>query len=441
MKLSSEKEHLVLDNQRLVHYLVQKLGVTPYSSEYEDIVSIGTLGLVKAAITFDSSKKITFATYASRCINNEIFMHYRKANKYANDISINEPIGNDGEGKELTLGDTIAHPESDFFERIVNKDAFIEIVSIILNYLEEKKRLVMLYRIGEISQTDIAERLNISQSYVSRIETKATIKIREVANHQVHYKEVFSMEIVGDEYRISFLSKDISKFNKIFATLLQNLTSTEKLPDFRVNCNRERIVVQIPAHPESFSFIAQIIQEIDDFSMTFVSDKSTLSADNTVSQEVESDDKDQSNDTVEEIESSAIVQNSDAISDVVNEPAGVSETIEVIEEVAASTMEQDHHDSDTVDTAKETLVEEPIVEDTASISEELDTVAESKVEKGSQVKQVRDYMLSMSFFTVKDLKRYFPNLTTGTINNALYLAKKKGLITATARGEYRVNKT
>ena len=450
MKLSSEKEHLVLDNQRLVHYLVQKLGVTPNSSEYEDIVSIGTLGLVKAAIIFDSSKKITFATYASRCINNEIFMHYRKANKYANDISIDEPIGNDGEGKELTLGDTIAHSESDFVERIVNKDAFIQLVSIILNYLEEKTRLVMLYRIGEISQIDIAEKLNISRSYVSRIETKATIKIREVANHQVHYKEVFSMAIVGDEYRISFLSKDISKFNKIFATLLQNLTSTEKLPNFRVNCNRERIVVQIPAHPESFSFIAQIIQEIDDFSMTFVSDKSTLPADNTVSQEVESDDKDESNDTVEEIESSAIVQNSDVISDVVNETEAVetaeeSETIEVIEELATSTMEQEDHDSDIVDTAKETLVEELIVEDTASTSEELDTVAEtdyeSTVERGSQVKQVRDYMLSMSSFTVKDLRRYFPNLTTGTINNALYLAKKKGLITATGRGEYRVNKT
>ena len=415
MKLSSEKEHLVLGNQRLVHYLVQKIGVTPNSSEYEDIVSIGTIGLVKAAINFDSSKKITFATYASRCINNEIFMHYRKANKYANDISIDEPIGNEGEGKELTLGDTIEYSNSYFVEKIVNKEAFIQLMSIILNYLEGKTRLVMLYRIGEISQIDIAEKLNISRRYVSRIETKATNKIREIANHQVHYKEVFSMAIVGDEYRISFSSKDISKFNKIFATLLQNLTSTEKLPNFRVNCNKERIVVQIPAHPESFSFIAQIIQEIDDFSMTFVSDKSTLHVDNTVSQEVESD--------------------------AVNETAGSSETIEVIEKVVASTMGQEHHDSDTVDTVKETLDEEAIVEDTASVSEELDIVAESEVEKGSQVKQVRDYMLSMSSFTVKDLKHYFPNLTSGTINNALYLAKKKGLITATGRGEYRVNKT
>lgn len=447
MKLSSKKEHLVLDNQRLVHYLVQKLGVTPNSSEYEDIVSIGTIGLVKAAITFDSSKKIKFATYASRCINNEIFMHYRKANKYANDISIDEPIGDDGEGKELTLEDTLEDPNSNFVEEIANKEAFIQLVSIVLNYLESRNRIVMLYRMGNISQPDIAEKLNISQSYVSRIKQKSILKIRETVNQQVHYKEVFSMDIIGDTYKITFASKDISNFNKIFATLLQNLTSATTLPDFKVDCNRERIIVQIPAHPDSFSFIAQIIQEIDDFSMTFVSDKNTLPADNTVSQEVESDDKDESNDIVEEIESSAIVQISDGISDVVNETESVetaeeSETIEVIEEVATSTMKQEAHDSETVDTAKETLVEEPIVEDTASTSEKLDTVAktdaESKDERGSQVKQVRDYMLSISSFTVKDLKHHFPNLTTGTINNAVYFAKRKGLITATGRGEYRV---
>lgn len=386
MKLSSEKEHLVLDNQGLVHYLVQRLGVTPNSSEYEDIVSIGTIGLVKAAITFDSSKKITFASYASKCINNEIFMHYRKANKYANDISIDEPIGDDGEGKKLTLGDKIADSDSNFVEKIVNKEAFIQLVSIILNYLEGKTRLTILYKMGDVSQANIAEKLNISRSYISRIITKTTNKIREVANHQVQYKEVFSMAIVGDEYRISFSSRDISKFNQIFATLLQNLTSTEKLPDFRVNCNRERIVVQIPAHPESFSFIAQIIQEIDDFSMVFVSDKSTLPAGNTVMQNVE------------------------------------SETIEVMEEVATNTMEQENNDTDTVDTVTEIH-------------------AKSTVERGSKVKQVKDYMLSMSSFTVKDLKHHFPNLTTGTINNAVYLANSKGLITATGRGEYVINKT
>lgn len=385
MELSSEKEHLVLDNQRLVHYIIRKLGITLKSSEYEDIVSIGTIGLVKAAITFDSSKKIKFSTYASRCINNEIFIYYRKAKKYANDISIDEPIGNDKEGKELTLIEAIEDPESNFVEEIECEESFIQLVSIILNYLEGKNRLVILYQMGNMSQIDIAEKLNIAQSYVSRILTKSINEIRKIANHQAQYKEVFFMAIAGNEYRISFSSRDISKFNQIFATLLQNITSTEKLPNFRVNCNRERIVVQIPAHPESFSFIAQIIQEIDDFSIAFISDKSTIPADNAVMQNVESDDADERNNTaLEEGKFSAVVQNSDVISDVENETEAVK--------------------------------------------------------RGSQVKLVRDYMLSMNSFTIKDLKHHFPNLTNTTIQNAVYLTKNKGLITATSRGNYIVNK-
>ena len=510
MKLSSEKEHLVLDNQRLVHYLVRKLGVTPNSSEYVDIVSIGTIGLVKAAITFDSSKKIKFATYASKCINNEIFMHYRKANKYANDISIDKLIGDDREVNKFTLKDTLEDPNSNFVEEIVNQDTFIQLVSIVLNYLESKNRIVMLYRMGNIAQSDIAEKLNISRTYVSKIEKKAIFKIREIFNHQVHYKEVFSMDIIGDTYKITFASKDISNFNKIFATLLQNLTSATTLPDFKVDCNRKRIIVQIPAHPESFSFIAQIIQEIDDFSITFVSNKNTLPTDNTVSQEVKSGDKDESNDTAEEIESSTIVQYSDAISDVINETesaetAEESETIENPEEVATSTMEQEDHDSDTVDTAKKTLVEKSIVEDTASTSEELDTVAEtdaeSTVERVSQVKQknkdlitatgrdecrvkavephvveksntstsigmtqidkskttknnigktkrhtsqskkVREFILTLDRFSVEQVRSNFPDIPVAIVNNVIRLAKTKGLITCVARDEYVVNNT
>ena len=136
MKLSSEKKQFVLENQRLVHYLVQKMGVLPNSSEYEDITSIGTIGLIKAAITFDSSKKINFSTYASKCINNEIFMYYRKTKKYANEVPIDKPIGKDMEGNELTLEDIIEHPKSNFDEEIVNKEAFVQVVNIILNYLK-----------------------------------------------------------------------------------------------------------------------------------------------------------------------------------------------------------------------------------------------------------------------------------------------------------------
>lgn len=414
MKLSSEKQYLVLDNQRLVHYLVKKLGVAPNSSEYEDLISIGTIGLVKAAITFDTSRSIAFATYASRCINNEIFMHYKKANKYANDISIDEPIGNDDEGKELTLGDTIGDSESNFVEKIVNKEEYINLVSIVLNSLEGKHRIALLYLMGNISQRKIAKKLNISQSYVSRIEAKATQKVQKIASQQVHYKEVFSMAIVGDEYRISFSSKDISKFNKIFATFLQNLTSVEKLPDFKVNCNRERIIIQIPAHPESFSFIAEIIQEIDDFSMSFVSNKTTVPADDTGIKKFEIDARNEESNTY-----------------------GRTET-------DTKCIPQEALDTDTVvESGKEAVgvqISEQIVPTLTGIDKVDETNSDFTVKKESQVKQVREYMLSMNFFTVKDLKLHFPNFTAVTINNALCLAKSKGLITAISRGKYVVNK-
>ena len=380
MKLNSEKEHLVLDNQGLVHYIVQKFGGISNPSEYDDLVSIGTIGLIKAAITFDSSKKFTFATYASKCIKNEIFQYYRKAKKYAKDISIYETIGNDEEGKEFTLEDSIEHPGSDFVEKIANKDVLIQLVSIVLNYLEGKKRLAILYRMGEVSMTDIAEKLNTYRSDISKTLKKATNQIRKVANDQVHYKEVFSMSIVGEKYRISFSSKDISNFNKIFATLLKNLTSAEKLPDFMVNCNGERIVVQIPAHPESFSFIAQIIQEIDDYSMIFVSDKSTLPTDNTVPQEVESDDKDERN----------------------------------------GTMEQKNHESDTV---------EPYV------------VEKSNERHTSQSRRVREFILTLDRFSVKQVRTNFPDVPTAIVNNVIRFLKIEGLITCISRGKYVVNKT
>ena len=380
MKLNSEKEHLVLDNQGLVHYIVQKFGGISNPSEYDDLVSIGTIGLIKAAITFDSSKKFTFATYASKCIKNEIFQYYRKAKKYAKDISIYETIGNDEEGKEFTLEDSIEHPGSDFVEKIANKDALIQLVSIVLNYLEGKKRLAILYRMGEVSMTDIAEKLNTYRSDISKTLKKATNQIRKVANDQVHYKEVFSMSIVGEKYRISFSSKDISNFNKIFATLLKNLTSAEKLPDFMVNCNGERIVVQIPAHPESFSFIAQIIQEIDDYSMIFVSDKSTLPTDNTVPQEVESDDKGERN----------------------------------------GTMEQKNHESDTV---------EPYV------------VEKSNERHTSQSRRVREFILTLDRFSVKQVRTNFPDVPTAIVNNVIRFLKIEGLITCIYRVKYVVNKT
>lgn len=400
MKLSSEKQYLVLDNQRLVYYIVNKLGVTKNSLEYEDLVSIGKIGLVKAAITFDTSKGNKFATYAIRCIENEIFMYYRKAKKYANDISIDETIGNDGKGNEITLGETIGDPRSNFVEKIENKEEYISLLSIVLNCLKGKHRIVLLYRIGNILQMEIANKLNISRSYASRIEAKAILEVKKIASQQVHYKEVFSMEIVEDKYRISFSSKDVSNFNKIFATLLQNLTSVEKLPDFKVDCNKERILIQIPAHPESFSFIAEIIQEIDNYSISFIANKTIVSEDDTSIKKFKTD---------------------------------------------TECIPQKVLEADTTVESKEKAVEvrnsEQFVPTMIGVDKVDETNSDSTVQRGIQIKQVRKYMLSMDYFTVKALKFHFPNFNASVINNAIYLAKSKGLITAMGKGEYVVNKT
>ena len=407
MKLNTNQQQMVLDNQRLVHYLVQKLGVAPNYIEYEDIVSIGTIGLIKAVITFDTSKNNTFATYASRCINNEIFMHFRKANEYASNVSLDAPIGNDGEGNEITLRDKIEYSESNFIEKIINEEAFVQLISIILNYLESKQRLVMLYRIGNISQADIAELLNISRSYVSRIVQKATIKVREAIIQQIHYKEVFSMNIIGDTYKITFASKAVNNFNKIFATLLQNLTSVATLPDFKINCNKERIIIQIPAHPESFSFIGQIIQEIDDFSMEFVSDKNILHVNNDVLQKVKSDGTDK-DDIMQKKETSVIMKISDT-SEVVKSEVGiqVEDTLE---------LDTDAH-------KKNTNIEQ------------INTTRHP-----SQSKRIKEYILTLENFSVKQVTSHFPDIPVVIINNVIRLAKAKGLITAIAKDEYVVNK-
>lgn len=296
--ISKEQEELVLKNQRLVRHLIKKLNVS--YNDYEDFISIGTIGLIKAAATFDTSKNIKFSTYAAQCINNEIFMHFRKEKSHINDISLYDPVGIDANGNELTLFDTIASSDRDFTEVLEENDVFIHLISIILNLLESKERLIMLYQIAGASQRFIAKILNISQSYASRLEKQLNKKVKSYLQTEQQYKEVFTMAIVGDFYQISFSSKDIKHFNKIFATILRNLTSTKELPDFNVNCNNERILIKIPAHPESFSFVAKIIQEIDNYSLIFVSDKTKSTMDNMNSQDVETNNSFQSNSITEE---------------------------------------------------------------------------------------------------------------------------------------------
>lgn len=176
------RNKLVNHNMRLVAHIIKKY----YSnySDQEDIISIGTIGLIKAINTFDYTKGTRLATYASRCIENEIFMHFRTLKKNANEVSMNEPIDVDSEGNPLTFSDII-YDEKNVFDDVDLKMKTEKLYEYIEDIKDERKKKILIMRYGlydtkPYTQREIAKLLGISRSYVSRIETKAIDELREL---------------------------------------------------------------------------------------------------------------------------------------------------------------------------------------------------------------------------------------------------------------------
>jgi len=175
------KNKLIEHNLRLVAHIIKKYyGV---SSEQDDLVSIGTIGLIKAINTFKPDKNIRLSSYASRCIENEILMHFRSVKKSAQDISINETIDTDKDGNQLTLLDIMA-VDDDIIDNLNKKLNIKKLGQYINEELEEREKKIIILRYGldgrkPVTQKQIAKQMNISRSYVSRIETKALKKLRK----------------------------------------------------------------------------------------------------------------------------------------------------------------------------------------------------------------------------------------------------------------------
>jgi RNA polymerase sporulation-specific sigma factor len=175
----SAKSVLIERNLRLVAHIVKKFDNT--GEDIDDLISIGTIGLIKAINTFDTNKKIRLATYAARCIENEILMHLRSTRRVRSEVSLYDPIGIDKEGNEITLIDVLG-TESDVVAESVETQCENERLTNQINTLNQREKLVLNMRFGipdgvRKTQRDIAKILGISRSYVSRIEKKAVTKI------------------------------------------------------------------------------------------------------------------------------------------------------------------------------------------------------------------------------------------------------------------------
>ena len=176
------KKILVERNLRLVVYIAKKFENT--GIDFEDLISIGTIGLMKAINTFNLDKNIKLATYASRCIENEILMQLRRNTKIRNEVSIDEPLNKDGDGNELLLSDVLG-TDSDITSKAIEDEVDMKLLNIAINKLDDREKYIMQLRFGidsdqkEKTQKEVADLLGISQSYISRLEKKIMNKMKK----------------------------------------------------------------------------------------------------------------------------------------------------------------------------------------------------------------------------------------------------------------------
>lgn len=175
------KKSLIEHNLRLVVYIARKFENT--GSDADDLVSIGTIGLIKAINSYKADKNIKLATYASRCIENEILMHLRRTVKLKSEVSLDEPLNTDFDGNELAISDIIG-TDSDCVDGEMENSVEKELLKQALQRLSERERQIMSMRFGlngkkELTQKEVADELGISQSYISRLEKKIIARLKK----------------------------------------------------------------------------------------------------------------------------------------------------------------------------------------------------------------------------------------------------------------------
>lgn len=172
---------LIVHNMRLVAHIAKKYQNT--EDDMEEMISIGTIGLIKAVMTFKPQKGSRLSTYAARCIDNELLMHLRNRRKSAKEVSIYEPIGTDKEGNQINFMDIIESDEPDVIERMDKNSKISQLGKLLPKILNDREREIIILRYGllddhPVTQKQIAVKLGISRSYVSRIEKRALEKMR-----------------------------------------------------------------------------------------------------------------------------------------------------------------------------------------------------------------------------------------------------------------------
>lgn len=254
---------LVCDNINLVHYFAQKIKLEESGFyDYEDIFQIGSIGLVKAAKTFNGSVK--FSTYASRCISNEIYMFLRKKRHFTSMKSLNEVMYNgDGDNEDITLLDIIPDRRDVYLE--VEKVNEVELLyNVLLNNFSYNKILLILKMSASKRQKDIAKEFNISQSYVSRLFNKLINELKKDIQRNKIKKRRFNVQISTSQSQISFYSLDKTRIKDLIISLKSIFSYIENL---NITYSNNLVRITVPYSNVLLDIISIVIQNIYDNSI------------------------------------------------------------------------------------------------------------------------------------------------------------------------------
>lgn len=258
-KITDNVEKLVTDNMRLVPHVLKGLGISLSNPDYDDFMQIGYIGLIKAAKTYDKGMS-KFTTYACTCIRNEILMHFRKENKKPSLVYFQDEYYHRGYKSELTYEDVIGDKKAEFIKYILDRENIEKILSLVINCMERKDKIVLLYSMSGLSQLEIAKRLELSQPYISRLKSKITEKINLLIKKNPKYIKRYEIKITKQSSIIKFIIHDKYSIteeviNVIKKTNTNNVTSIE--------CMEDKTIIKLLIDLSSFYTIAQIIQKID----------------------------------------------------------------------------------------------------------------------------------------------------------------------------------
>lgn len=201
--MDQEKEKMIIDNQHLVDFVIfNKMHFYKNHSDYEDLHSVGILALVKAVKDYQSEKG-TLSTFACKYISNDIFNFIRQMEKSKKHVSFETPVGVGKDGESLTLLDILKDCENNY-NNIEVREELVQVMNIILNCLKQKSRLVILYRLSGLSYADIAEKMAISQSYITKIVIDAKKAVKDKLKSKIPQNIEIEFSIEGDEFVLSF---------------------------------------------------------------------------------------------------------------------------------------------------------------------------------------------------------------------------------------------